>query len=100
MTWVFKTRGPGHVLIDTAAYEALCIFRISYFVGKTYPLSVCSRLFDRMSAERPSTPPRQNAAGPGQLPRGPLTPEQKRKMVRFVWRTPFDIGPNANFSFL
>ncbi|KAJ5535966.1 hypothetical protein N7513_009152 [Penicillium frequentans] len=33
-----------------------------------------------MSAERPSTPPRQNPAGPGQLPRGPITPEQQRKI--------------------
>ncbi|KAJ5981045.1 DNA repair protein rad14 [Penicillium waksmanii] len=33
-----------------------------------------------MSGERPSTPPRQNASGPGQLPRGPLTPEQKRQI--------------------
>ncbi|OQD67170.1 hypothetical protein PENDEC_c043G02444 [Penicillium decumbens] len=33
-----------------------------------------------MSAERPSTPPRQNLAEPGQLPRGPLTPEQQRKI--------------------
>ncbi|KAJ5256634.1 hypothetical protein N7478_012738 [Penicillium angulare] len=28
----------------------------------------------------PSTPPRQHSVGPGQLPRGPITPEQKRKI--------------------
>ncbi|KAJ5618363.1 hypothetical protein N7528_007006 [Penicillium herquei] len=33
-----------------------------------------------MSSEMPSTPPREKAAGLGQLPRGPITPEQKRKI--------------------
>lgn len=35
-----------------------------------------------MPIEPPSTPPR-HGVGPGQLPRGPLTPEQKRKIVWF-----------------
>ncbi|KAJ5566695.1 uncharacterized protein N7459_010077 [Penicillium hispanicum] len=33
-----------------------------------------------MSTDQPCTPPRRSASGSGQLPRGPLTPEQQRKM--------------------
>lgn len=35
----------------------------------------------KMASDRPSTPPPPAAAQPGQLPRGPLTPEQLRKIV-------------------
>lgn len=37
-----------------------------------------------MPTEPPSTPPRQGA-GAGQIPRGPLTPEQKRRMVNYSY---------------
>lgn len=44
MTWAINTRGPGHVLIGAAAYEALRIFRISSFVDNPLPLFVVGSL--------------------------------------------------------
>jgi hypothetical protein len=67
--------------------EALRIFTILLLSSNEPTHSLCFQQTSRMSAERPSTPPRQNAAGPGQLPREPLTPEQKRKIVRHICRT-------------